>query len=76
MAEKFQFEGRKMKWGDLIIAVLLGTFGIYFVVTGFVFQTSSDPNQSHLFDPLISYGIGLSLLVAAKMFKHKATGSS
>ena len=69
MAQSFQF-GRKIRWGDMIIAIVLGAFSLYFLVSGYILQSGAS-----VIWPLVSYMIGLALLIAAKMFKRKATGN-
>ena len=59
---------KKIKWADTLIALVLASFGIYFLVAGFNLQSK----ESGLITAIISYIIGLALLMGAKMFKQKA----
>ena len=75
---KIYGERQKINRGKALIALVLATFGLYFLVTGFVFQfgfQSATVSESRMVMPLINYLIGLALLFAAKMFKQKAIKS-
>lgn len=58
-----------VKWSDMVIALALAAFGVYFLASGFVLQSTA----AGVITPIISYIIGLALLFVADNFKKKAT---
>jgi len=66
---KFQMPEKKVKRADTAIALVIAAIGIWALVEGFTLQIALQLDIMGVMIPLISYLIGLALLLWAKKIK-------